>query len=123
MACIQPTLCLQVKCHQYWPNKGFCNYGNIKVTLLNEEQSANYCWRQFIIQQVPSTVGFSAMYVDTVIQVTGDEDQTQLIHQFHFTAWPDHKEPKHATALLEFHKKIDKHHKRNSNKPMLVHCR
>ena len=46
-----------------------------------------------------------------------------MIHQFHFTAWPDHGVPKYATALLEFQKKVDKQHKRKNNKPMLVHCR
>ena len=114
---------VQVKCHHYWPNSGSCSYGNIKVTLRNEEQLTNYCWRQFIIQQVLTTVCFIVVSVDSVIQITGGKDETHLIHQFHFTVWPDHGVPKHATALLEFHKKIDKHHKRKSNRPMLVHCR
>lgn len=46
-----------------------------------------------------------------------------LIQQFHFTGWPDHGVPKFATALLEFHKKVDEYHKHKSYQPMLVHCR
>ena len=56
-------------------------------------------------------------------KVTGAKNEIRLIYHFHFTAWPDHGVPKYATALLEFHKKVDKQHKRKSNKPMMVHCR
>ena len=46
------SLFIQVKCHQYWPDSGFCVYDNIKVTLHKEEELTNYCLRQFIIEQV-----------------------------------------------------------------------
>lgn len=38
-------------------------------------------------------------------------------------AWPDHGVPKYGTDLLEFQKRVDKHHKRKNSTPMLVHCR
>lgn len=58
-----------------------------------------------------------------LLQVSGVASKIRLIRHFHFTAWPDHGVPRYATPLLEFRKKVDKIHKRKSNKPMLVHCR
>ena len=43
---------MQSKCQSYWPTKGSGVYGNIKVMLHKEEQLANYCLRQFFIEQV-----------------------------------------------------------------------
>ena len=57
------------------------------------------------------------------LQVTNQKHEVRSVTQFHFTAWPDHGVPKYGTALLEFQKRVDKHHKRKTGKPMLVHCR
>jgi len=58
-----------------------------------------------------------------VLQVTNQKHEVRLLTQFHFIAWPDHGVPNYSTALLEFQKRVDKHHKRKTGKPMLVHCR
>ena len=45
-----------MKCHQYWPNSGANIYGNTKVKLNKEQQFANYCLRQFVVEQVAITL-------------------------------------------------------------------
>ena len=43
----------QVKCHKYWPdNSEPATYGDYKVTLLKQEELANYCIRDFTIEKV-----------------------------------------------------------------------
>ncbi|XP_065918174.1 receptor-type tyrosine-protein phosphatase S-like [Dysidea avara] len=95
----------KIKCQQYWPNDGSSVFGTIKVTLQKEEQLRSYCVRQLSITNVSSP-----------------KRETRVVHQFHFTAWPDHGVPKYGTALLEFQKRVDKHYMGKSSKPMLVHC-
>ncbi|XP_065918202.1 receptor-type tyrosine-protein phosphatase S-like isoform X7 [Dysidea avara] len=85
----------KVKCHQYWPhNTEPATYGDYKVTILKQEEIAKYCIRYFTIEKV-----------------TNQKHEVRSVTQFHFTAWPDHGVPKYSTALLEFQKRIDKHHK------------
>ena len=52
------TLLLQPKCQQYWPdgvNKS-CTYGNISVTLIQEEVLAEYTIRTLAVKMVNSTL-------------------------------------------------------------------
>ena len=52
------TLLLQPKCQQYWPvdvNKS-CTYGNISVTLIQEETLAEYTIRTLAVKMVNSTL-------------------------------------------------------------------
>lgn len=44
------------------------------------------------------------------------------IRQFHFTGWPDHGVPYHATGLLGFIKRVKSKTLTNAG-PMVVHCR
>ena len=48
------TLILQPKCHQYWPEKmnGSSTYGNVSVTLLQEEILAEYTIRNLSLKMV-----------------------------------------------------------------------
>ena len=45
-------LFMQQKCRQYWPDSGSQLYGNVKVTVENTIQLANYCVRHFLIEHV-----------------------------------------------------------------------
>lgn len=45
-------VCLQVKCDQYWPNRGTETYGLIQVTLLDTVELATYCVRTFALYKV-----------------------------------------------------------------------
>ncbi|XP_065886416.1 uncharacterized protein [Dysidea avara] len=94
------------KCYQYWPSKGSKLYGNIRVTTVDEVQLANYCTRRFTIEQI----------------LNGRSIKVYKVHQFHFSAWPDHGVPSYSSDILEFHKRINKQHQRRTNSPMLVHC-
>ena len=52
------TLLLQPKCQQYWPedvNKS-CTYGNISVTLIQEEVLAEYTIRTLAVKMVNSSL-------------------------------------------------------------------
>ena len=44
------------------------------------------------------------------------------IRQFHFTGWPDHGVPYHATGLLGFIRRVKAKTLTNAG-PMVVHCR
>lgn len=47
---------LQIKCHQYWPDNGQATYGDLRVTLSNQEKTATYCIRKFSLQRVAKTI-------------------------------------------------------------------
>lgn len=44
------------------------------------------------------------------------------IRQFHFTGWPDHGVPYHATGLLGFVRQVKSKSPPNAG-PLVVHCR
>ncbi|KAL0156042.1 hypothetical protein M9458_047288, partial [Cirrhinus mrigala] len=43
------------------------------------------------------------------------------IRQFHFTGWPDHGVPYHATGLLGFVRRVKAKSPANAG-PMVIHC-
>jgi len=46
------TLCVQVKCDQYWPTRGTDNYGVMHVTLVDVVELATYTIRTFLVTRV-----------------------------------------------------------------------
>ena len=42
----------QIKCDQYWPNRGTETYGFIQVTLLDTIELATFCVRTFSLHKV-----------------------------------------------------------------------
>lgn len=47
----------QIKCDQYWPNRGTETYGMVQVTLLDTMELATFCVRTFSLHKVnPSAV-------------------------------------------------------------------
>jgi protein tyrosine phosphatase len=88
------------KCEQYWPDHGSKMYGDIKVDIKDVEQLADFTLRTFDI-------------------VKGHIART--VHQFHFTAWPDHGVPSYATSLLTFRKKVRSFDDPTMG-PIIVHC-
>uniref|UniRef100_A0A2I3HJI8 Protein tyrosine phosphatase receptor type U n=1 Tax=Nomascus leucogenys TaxID=61853 RepID=A0A2I3HJI8_NOMLE len=77
---------LQVKCSRYWPEDSD-TYGDIKITLVKTETLAEYVVRTFALERR----GYSARHE---------------VRQFHFTAWPEHGVPYHATGLLAFIRRV-----------------
>ncbi|XP_065918141.1 receptor-type tyrosine-protein phosphatase S-like isoform X3 [Dysidea avara] len=97
----------KIKCRQYWPDSGSTTYGSINVILHKEENRAYYSIRHFHVKKVSDD---------------DDDNEVRVICQLHFTGWPDHGVPNHATALLDFQRIVNDYHYRNTAKPMLVHC-
>ncbi|KAG7277145.1 hypothetical protein CRUP_022608 [Coryphaenoides rupestris] len=48
--------------------------------------------------------------------------RTFAVEKFHFTGWPDHGVPYHATGLLGFIRRVKSKTMTNAG-PMVVHCR
>uniref|UniRef100_A0A3P8V0T6 Receptor-type tyrosine-protein phosphatase kappa n=1 Tax=Cynoglossus semilaevis TaxID=244447 RepID=A0A3P8V0T6_CYNSE len=91
----------RVKCYKYWPDDAEV-YGDFKVTFVEVEPLAEYVIRTFTLERR----GFN---------------EVREVKQFHFTGWPDHGVPYHATGLLSFIRRV-----KNSNPPsagpIVVHC-
>ncbi|XP_067867695.1 receptor-type tyrosine-protein phosphatase U isoform X3 [Heterodontus francisci] len=91
----------RVKCCKYWPDDTDL-YGDIKVTLIKTELRAEYTVRTFSLERR----GYSARHE---------------VQQFHFTAWPEHGVPYHATGLLAFIRRVKISYLPDSG-PIVVHC-
>uniref|UniRef100_A0A7N8YPF3 protein-tyrosine-phosphatase n=1 Tax=Mastacembelus armatus TaxID=205130 RepID=A0A7N8YPF3_9TELE len=98
------TLCFshfQVKCCKYWPDDTEI-YRDIKVTLIETELLSEYVIRTFAVEKRGA-------------------HEIREIRQFHFTGWPDHGVPYHATGLLGFIRRVKSKTLTNAG-PMVVHC-
>ncbi|XP_042194557.1 receptor-type tyrosine-protein phosphatase U isoform X2 [Callorhinchus milii] len=91
----------RVKCSKYWPDDTEL-YGDLKVTLIKTEPLAEYTVRTFSLERR----GYSARHE---------------VQQFHFTAWPEHGVPYHATGLLAFIRCVKVSNPPDSG-PVVVHC-
>uniref|UniRef100_A0A2K5TWZ3 protein-tyrosine-phosphatase n=1 Tax=Macaca fascicularis TaxID=9541 RepID=A0A2K5TWZ3_MACFA len=92
---------LQVKCSRYWPEDSD-TYGDIKITLVKTETLAEYVVRTFALERR----GYSARHE---------------VRQFHFTAWPEHGVPYHATGLLAFIRRVKASTPPDAG-PIVIHC-
>ncbi|XP_039596377.1 receptor-type tyrosine-protein phosphatase U-like isoform X2 [Polypterus senegalus] len=91
----------RVKCCKYWPEDTEM-YGDIKITLLKTETLAEYTVRTFSLERR----GYSAKHE---------------VQQFHFTSWPEHGVPYHATGLLAFIRRVKASTPHDAG-PVVVHC-
>ncbi|XP_059510353.1 receptor-type tyrosine-protein phosphatase U-like [Stegostoma tigrinum] len=91
----------QVNCCKYWPDDKEL-YGDISVTFIKAEFRAEYTVRIFSLQKT----GYAAR---------------REIQQFHFTAWPEHGVPCHATGLLAFIRRVKAANSSESG-PLVIHC-
>ncbi|XP_048116888.1 LOW QUALITY PROTEIN: receptor-type tyrosine-protein phosphatase U [Alosa alosa] len=91
----------RVKCCKYWPDDSEL-YGDIKITLLKTETLAEYTVRTFSLERR----GYSAKHE---------------VRQFHFTSWPEHGVPYHATGLLAFIRRVKASTPPDAG-PVVVHC-
>uniref|UniRef100_A0A672HT86 protein-tyrosine-phosphatase n=1 Tax=Salarias fasciatus TaxID=181472 RepID=A0A672HT86_SALFA len=90
-----------VKCCKYWPDDSEM-YGDIKITLLKTETLAEYTVRTFALERR----GYSTKHE---------------VRQFHFTSWPEHGVPYHATGLLAFIRRVKASTPPDAG-PVVVHC-
>ncbi|XP_055782425.1 receptor-type tyrosine-protein phosphatase U-like isoform X7 [Salvelinus fontinalis] len=91
----------RVKCCKYWPDVSEM-YGDIKITLLKLETLSEYTVRTFALERM----GYSAKHE---------------VCQFHFTSWPEHGVPYHATGLLAFIRRVKASTPTDAG-PVVVHC-
>ncbi|CAL8369624.1 unnamed protein product [Boreogadus saida] len=92
---------IRVKCCKYWPDDTEI-YRDIKVTLIETELLSEYVIRTFAVEKRGA-------------------HEIREIRQFHFTGWPDHGVPYHATGLLGFIRRVKSKTMTNAG-PMVVHC-
>ncbi|KAI7799347.1 putative receptor-type tyrosine-protein phosphatase kappa, partial [Triplophysa rosa] len=91
----------RVKCYKYWPDD-MDVYGDFKVTFVEVEPLAEYVVRTFTLERR----GFN---------------EVREVKQFHFTGWPDHGVPYHATGLLSFIRRVKISNPPTAG-PIVVHC-
>ncbi|GCB59983.1 hypothetical protein scyTo_0012648, partial [Scyliorhinus torazame] len=91
----------RVKCCKYWPDDTEI-YGDIKVTLIETELLAEYVIRTFAVEKRGA-------------------HEIREIRQLHFTGWPDHGVPYHATGLLGFVRRVKTKNPAGAG-PIVVHC-
>uniref|UniRef100_A0A8C3JDG2 protein-tyrosine-phosphatase n=1 Tax=Calidris pygmaea TaxID=425635 RepID=A0A8C3JDG2_9CHAR len=87
----------RVKCSKYWPDDSEM-YGDIKITLVKSETLAEYAVRTFALERV-----------------------WHEVKQFHFTSWPEHGVPYHATGLLAFIRRVKASTPPDAG-PIVIHC-
>uniref|UniRef100_A0A8C1RJZ9 protein-tyrosine-phosphatase n=1 Tax=Cyprinus carpio TaxID=7962 RepID=A0A8C1RJZ9_CYPCA len=91
----------RVKCCKYWPDDTEI-YRDIKVTLIETQLLSEYVIRTFAVEKRGA-------------------HEIREISQFHFTGWPDHGVPYHATGLLGFVRRVKAKSPTNAG-PIAVHC-
>uniref|UniRef100_A0AAZ3RZK2 Receptor-type tyrosine-protein phosphatase kappa n=2 Tax=Oncorhynchus TaxID=8016 RepID=A0AAZ3RZK2_ONCTS len=91
----------RVKCCKYWPDDTEI-YRDIKVTLIETQLLSEYVIRTFAVEKRGA-------------------HEIREIRQFHFTGWPDHGVPYHATGLLGFVRRVKAKTLSNAG-PMVIHC-
>ncbi|KAJ6663555.1 hypothetical protein lerEdw1_009634 [Lerista edwardsae] len=91
----------RVKCSKYWPDDSEM-YGDIKITQVQSESLAEYVVRTFTLERR----GYSARHE---------------VKQFHFTSWPEHGVPYHATGLLAFIRRVKASTPPDAG-PIVIHC-
>ena len=45
------------------------------------------------------------------------------IHHFQYTVWPDHGVPRYPASVIKFVQTVQHHYSKDSQAPMVVHCR
>ncbi|XP_069576273.1 receptor-type tyrosine-protein phosphatase mu-like isoform X1 [Brachyistius frenatus] len=91
----------RVKCCKYWPDDTDI-YGDMKVTLIETQLLSEYVIRTFAVEKRGVA-------------------EIREIRQFHFTGWPDHGVPLHATGLLGFIRRVKAKTPPTAG-PTVVHC-
>ncbi|XP_077411182.1 receptor-type tyrosine-protein phosphatase mu-like [Vanacampus margaritifer] len=117
----------RVKCCKYWPDDSDI-FGDVSVTLMETQLLSEYVIRTFAVEKVgdvvesppvirvprPPTANASLVFQRGVAEI-------REIRQFHFTGWPDHGVPLHATGLLGFIRRVKAKTPPTAG-PTVVHC-
>ncbi|KAH9492063.1 hypothetical protein Btru_026725 [Bulinus truncatus] len=90
----------KLKCEQYWPDKGTAKFGKIKMKLISEERFAEYSIRK--------------------LELSKKDEQSHIVTQYHYQAWPDQNVPLSPWGLVDFYHLVSSS---QSEKLIVVHCR
>ncbi|XP_047207442.1 receptor-type tyrosine-protein phosphatase epsilon-like isoform X4 [Girardinichthys multiradiatus] len=93
------------KCCQYWPEKGWWLYGNIRVATEDVVVLVDYTIRKFCVQY----------------QDSDGVRVPRLVTQLHFTSWPDFGVPFTPIGMLKFLKKVKAVNPSHAGS-IVVHC-
>ncbi|XP_071486607.1 receptor-type tyrosine-protein phosphatase mu-like [Diadema antillarum] len=93
----------KVKCLQYWPEKNKTErYGDFSVRNKWEERQAGFVHRRLELQ-------------------LGDDEESRWVSQYHYTIWPDKREPECSQPLIDLRNVVRNALPPNSG-PLVVHC-
>ncbi|XP_064869699.1 receptor-type tyrosine-protein phosphatase S-like isoform X2 [Oncorhynchus nerka] len=97
-------VCLQEKCHQYWPAERSARYQYFVVDPMAEYNMPQYILREF--------------------KVTDARDgQSRTVRQFQFTDWPEQGVPKSGEGFIDFIGQVHKTKEQfGQDGPISVHC-
>ncbi|XP_075694191.1 receptor-type tyrosine-protein phosphatase beta-like [Rhinoderma darwinii] len=107
-AIVMLTKCVElgkVKCEEYWPQRSAKIYGNLSISMIDENILPDWATRDFTL-------------------VNMQTKQSKQVRHFHFTAWPDHGVPRTTSDLIKF-RNLVREYAANCyplNSPILVHC-
>lgn len=95
------------KCEQYWPQEGQVDFHkdvNIEVSLEATEMSKDYTIRIFNIRSL-------------------DTQESRKVHQYNYTAWPDHGCPESPASILKLLSAVRKSGGMDKlEEPAIIHC-
>lgn len=93
----------RVKCHKYWP----------------DEKKSISCYK---LRVTTDSENVFPVFVLRKIKITDTKtDESRMVTQYHFTAWPDHGVPD-AFQLLQFYRKVTGNSTEYEVPPTVVHC-
>ncbi|XP_073434625.1 receptor-type tyrosine-protein phosphatase beta-like [Dendrobates tinctorius] len=107
-AVVMLTKCVElgkVKCEEYWPQRSARIYGNLSISMNDENVLQDWTTRDFTLVDMKTR-------------------QSKVVRHFHFTAWPDHGVPKATGVLIEFRNLVREYMTNDDSmhSPIVVHC-
>jgi len=94
----------KVKCEEYWPDRGYVQYGAIVVKMIEVTELSDYVVRTFSIKSVSDV-----------------EAVAREVKQYHYLGWPDHGMPEYPTSVVAFTKYVTDNAPPKTG-PIVVHC-
>ncbi|CAB3980080.1 tyrosine- phosphatase non-receptor type 2-like [Paramuricea clavata] len=94
----------QLKCHQYWPLEGSLTAGDIKVTVVEEDDHTEFIVRVLELEHLK-------------------EKSKRSIRHFHYVAWPDFGVPSSPQAFLKYLLTVQEYQSSVQDVgPPVIHC-
>ncbi|CAH1243186.1 PTPRA [Branchiostoma lanceolatum] len=92
----------KAKCHQYWPEEGVGQYGDVSVEVTDVVRLVDFVIRTLTVEHLQL-------------------QEFRTITQFHFTSWPDFGVPQSPLGMMKFVKRVKMSNPVGAG-PIIVHC-